>query len=51
MTAKRMQYLHEKPQLKWVENSKLFKCDASILPQANLTKWKKYKKLTKTKIK
>ena len=45
MTEKGMQNTHEKSQLGWVKNSKLFhKRDASI---SNLTKWKKYQNLTK----
>ena len=39
MTGKLTQNTHEKAQLVWVENSKLFqKCDPSILPHTSLTK-------------
>ena len=52
MTAKCTQNTHEKAQPEWVENSKLFnKCDASISLHTNLTKWKKYQKVTKNKTK
>ena len=52
MTAKCMQNSHEKSQLEWVKNRKLFhKRDANIAPHTNLTKWKKYQKATKTKTK
>ena len=39
MTVEYMQDTHEKVQLEWVKNSKLFhKSDASIPPHSNLTK-------------
>ena len=50
MTARHMKNSPEKAQLEWVKNSKLFQNrDASISLHTNLTKKKKYQKVTKQK--